>query len=89
MDGPFGREQIEKQYKELNIQRQKQLTADSAKLLALATELSAEIEKEGSGEPTDADVRKAAQIEKLAHSVRDKMREANTPAQPMPPMTRR
>jgi Skp family chaperone for outer membrane proteins len=89
MDGPFGREQIEKQYKELNIQRQKQLASDSAKLLALATELNAEIEKEASSEPTEADARKAALIEKLARSVRDKMREANSPTQSMPPIPRR
>jgi len=56
-----------------NAERRKQIAADSAKLLKLATELKAEVDK------TDKDtlnlkvVRKADEIEKLAHGVKEKM----------------
>jgi hypothetical protein len=57
-----------------NIERKKQIVDDSTKLLKLATDLKAEVDK------TDKDtlslnvIRKAEEIEKLAHNVREKMK---------------
>lgn len=50
--------------------RQKQLVEDANKLLSLATELKAQVDKSGPGKlPVDIP-KKAGQIEKLAHSVK-------------------
>ena len=51
-------------------ERQRQLAADKAKLLKLATELKEEMDKGGTDTLSIAVIRKAAQIEKLAHSVK-------------------
>lgn len=65
---------MEKLAKERNDDRQKRLVEDTNKLLSLAKELKEEVDK------TDADtlsvdvVKKAGQIEKLAKSVKDRMR---------------
>ena len=57
-----------------NAQRRKQLAQDTDKLLALATQLKEEVDKSnGSTLSVDA-VKKAAEIEKLAKSVKNKMR---------------
>jgi hypothetical protein len=85
----ISRQQFQKELKALNIERQKQLTSDSVKLLALAAELKAEVDKAGNSDPTPEQLRKADQIEKLAHSIRDKMKDANSPAEPMMPMRRK
>jgi hypothetical protein len=65
--------QAEKRMTALNAERQKSMTADSEKLLKLATELNNEIAQSNSGELTPAQLRMVAEIEKLAHNVRDKM----------------
>ena len=57
----------------LNIARQKALVSDANKLLKLTTELNEEIAHSNSGTLTSAQIRKLAQIEKLAHSVSEKM----------------
>src|ERR1700687_3766872 len=57
----------------LNESRQKGIVSDTNKLLKLTTELNAEIARENSGELTRAQVRKLAQIEKLARSISEKM----------------
>ena len=85
----ISRQQFQKQLKELNIQRHKQLASDSVKLLALATELKAEVDQAGNADPTPDQLRKAEQIEKLARSVRDKMKADDTPGQPMAPIRRK
>jgi len=85
----LSRQQFQRQLKELNIQRQKQLSSDSEKLLALATELKTEVGQARESDPTPEQLRKAEQIEKLAHSVRDKMKDENTPGEPMVPMRRK
>jgi len=73
-DSPFARDQ--KELDELNRIRQKRLKSDTAKLLQLATELKAEVDKTTSAVlPVKAE-QKAQQIEKLAHAVRDTMRES-------------
>jgi hypothetical protein len=57
-----------------NAERKKLIAEDSAKLLKLATDLKAEVDK------TDKDVlslgviRKAGEVEKLAHDVKEKIR---------------
>jgi hypothetical protein len=72
-DDPSAHLAQQKRIKELNILRQKQLTSDAAKLLALATELQANVDKSGQESATLDLMHKAEQIEKLAHSVRTKM----------------
>lgn len=70
------REQQVKQqsYAAANAERKKQITEDSAKLLKLASDLMAEVDK------TDKDalslnvIRKADEIERLAHNVKEKMK---------------
>lgn len=57
-----------------NAEIQKQLIRDTDKLLALATQLKEEVDKSNGGTlPVDA-VQKAAEIEKLAKSVKSKLR---------------
>jgi hypothetical protein len=69
----------QKRLKELNLQRQKQMTDDTAKLVALAGELKLETEKSTKETISMTEVRKAELIEKLARSVRDKMKATATP----------
>lgn len=63
----------EQQRVALNVQRQKQLVADSDRLLKLAQELNDEVGASGSRSLTAEQVEKLSQIEKLARSVRDGM----------------
>ena len=57
-----------------HVQIQKQLIEDTDKLLALAKQLKEEVDKSNGGTlPIDA-VKKAAEIEKLAKSVKSKLR---------------
>ena len=55
-------------------ERRKRMLADTAKLVALSNELNAEVEKTTRDELSVEVVRKAAEIEKLAHDVRERMR---------------
>ncbi len=78
--GPFGTGgdevdtvQAERRLNALNAERQKSLTADAEKLLKLAAELNQEIAQSNPGALTPAQLRMVAEIEKLAHNVRDKM----------------
>jgi hypothetical protein len=54
--------------------RRKRLLADTAKLVALSTELNSEVEKTSKDELSVEVVRKAAEIEKLAHDVKERMK---------------
>ncbi|HEY1648298.1 MAG TPA: hypothetical protein VGF96_09970 [Terracidiphilus sp.] len=65
--------EAEKRLRMINTERQKSMVADTDKLLKLAKELNDEIAKANSGELSPAQLRKVAEIEKLAHNVRDKM----------------
>jgi hypothetical protein len=65
--------EAEKRQRLINDERQKSLVADTNRLLALATELRKQIAKSNTGELTPEQLRKVAEIEKLAHSVKDKM----------------
>ena len=57
-----------------NDERQKALVADTEKLLALAQQLKAEVDKTDKDQLSVHVVKRAEQIEKLAHSVKEKMR---------------
>lgn len=63
----------ERRLNALNEERQKAMTSDAAKLLKLATELNEQIAKSNHGELSPEQLRMVAEIEKLAHNVRDKM----------------
>jgi ribosomal protein L9 len=56
-----------------NAERKKQIGQESAKLLKLATELKAEVDKTNKDTLSIGVIRKADEIEKLAHSVKEKM----------------
>jgi len=60
----------------VNADRKKQLTDDSERLLKLATDLKAEVDKTSKDTLSLAVIRKANEIEKLAHNVRDKLKGA-------------
>ena len=66
----------DKQSKDADIilQRKKQLEDDTAKLLALANELKAEMDKSTKDTLSLGVVKKAEAVEKLAHKVRDEMK---------------
>jgi hypothetical protein len=63
----------EKRLRALNAERQKFMVSDTGKLLKLASELNAEISRANPDSLTPAQLRKVAEIEKLAHSVKEKM----------------
>jgi hypothetical protein len=65
--------QYEKLLRALNADRQKSMVSDTNKLLRLVNELNAEIARTGPDSLTDDQLRKLAEIEKLAHKVKDKM----------------
>lgn len=65
--------QYEKLLRALNADRQKSLVSDANKLLRLANELNAEIGRTNPEELTPSQLHKLAEIEKLAHNVKDKM----------------
>ncbi|MGD0914768.1 MAG: hypothetical protein ABR928_22970 [Terracidiphilus sp.] len=71
--GSFDSIMVERRMKLLNSERHKALISDSDKLFKLATELNNEIARANSGVLTPEQLRKVAEIEKLAHGVRDKM----------------
>jgi hypothetical protein len=61
-------------YEAANAERKRQLEQDSTLLLRLAAELEAEMERAGSEAPPPSAVRMAETIEKLAHTVKEKMK---------------
>jgi hypothetical protein len=62
-----------KRMRALNAERQKELVSDTQKLLQLARELNAEVTDANAAAMTDAQLRKVAEIAKLARSVKEKM----------------
>jgi hypothetical protein len=77
-ESPFGDAdrdpfQDERRLRALNAERQKAMVIDTERLLRLVTELNAEISAADSGTLTVAQLRKLAEIEKLARSVKEKM----------------
>jgi hypothetical protein len=60
--------------RKVNLQRQEELKKDTEKLLELATELKQSVDKTDENTLSLEVIKKADQIEKLAKSVKDKMR---------------
>ena len=71
---PMQRQRMAKMEKARNTDRQKQLERDTDKLLTLAKELKDEVDKSNEDTLSVDVVKKAAAIEKLAKSVKDRMR---------------
>jgi hypothetical protein len=65
--------QNEKLLRAHNADRQKSMVSDTNKLLRLVNELNAEIARTNPDALSEAQLRKVAEIEKLAHNVKDKM----------------
>ncbi len=63
--------------KKANLQRQALLKADTDKLLKLAEELKSSVDKSNENVLSVDVLKKAEEIEKLAHSVKDKMKGQN------------
>jgi hypothetical protein len=57
-----------------NNDRQKRLVADTDKLLALATQLKQDVDKTNKDIMSVDVIKKADEIEKLAHSVKERMK---------------
>jgi hypothetical protein len=73
-----GRAKLEKEMaKKANQERQADLKRDTEKLLKLATELKEYVDKTNENVLSLNVLKKAEQIEKLAHSVKDKMKGQN------------
>jgi hypothetical protein len=64
----------EQQQKARSTERQKKLVADTEKLLALATELKTDVDKTNKDILSMDVIKKADEIEKLAHSVKERMK---------------
>jgi hypothetical protein len=75
---PFGDDATfaHRQMNALNAERQKVLVSDTVKLLKLAQELNSEVESSSSNSLSPDQMRKIANIEKLAHNVKLKMSES-------------
>jgi hypothetical protein len=63
--------------KKANLERHAAIKSDTEKLLKLAVELKASVDKSNANLLSMDVVKKAEEIEKLAHSVRDKMKGPN------------
>lgn len=60
--------------KNRNTERQKRLVADTEKLLSLATELKQDVDKTDKNTMSVDVIKRADEIEKLAHSVKERMK---------------
>jgi hypothetical protein len=65
---------LERRMRQLNEAQHTAMVSDSDRLLVLVKELNAEINSSTPATLTSEQLRKVAEIEKLAHSVKDKMR---------------
>jgi len=85
-DGDADTTMAERRIRALNAERQKQIVADTDKLLKLARELNDEVTKANSGTLSPDELHKIADIEKLARNVRQRMTEgAGAPQTNFPP----
>ena len=73
-DGPLNPRMEEQQAKMRNVDRQKQIVVDTQKLVDLANQLKADVEKSNKDTLSLDVIRKADEIEKLAKQVKDKMK---------------
>jgi len=74
---PALRHMMHKMEKERNVNRQKKIEADTARLLDLAKELHAAVVKSNKNTLSIDVVKDADEIEKLAKSIKEKMRDGN------------
>lgn len=73
-EAQFPPEMVEKQAKARNNDRQRRLVSDTEKLLALATSLHEDVAKTDKNVLSLDVVKRADEIEKLAHSVKERMK---------------
>lgn len=71
---PMAPHRDQKQAELRNADRQKRLVADTDKLLALATDLKEQVDKSTKDTLSVDVIKKADEIEKLAHSVKERMK---------------
>jgi hypothetical protein len=71
--GPSDPSMEQKRLRAINAERQRLMTADTEKLLKLVRALNEEVEKTQPDSLTPSQLRTVAEIEKLAHSVKEKM----------------
>jgi hypothetical protein len=74
MEDSMKRQDNIKRFETINLQRQKEMTSDTARLIALANELKSETDKGTPDTLSMVEIRKVELIEKLAHRIQDKMR---------------
>ena len=74
LESPLNGRLEQDQAKMRNSERQKKLVDDTARLVSLANELKASVEKSNKDTLSLDVIRKADEIEKLAHSVKEKMK---------------
>jgi hypothetical protein len=63
-----------KNFEAANATRKKQINDDTAKLIKLAADLKTEVDKTGQDTLSLGVIRRAEEIEKLAHDIREKMK---------------
>ena len=68
------RHAMQQQAERRNTQRQQDIVNDTEKLLSLAQQLKAEVDKSNKGQLSLSVVKKAEEIEKLAKAVKEKMK---------------
>ena len=71
---PLDQQLEQDQAKIRNLERQKQLISDTQKLLALANQLKVAVDKSSKDTLSVDVIKKADEIEKLAHQVKQKMK---------------
>jgi hypothetical protein len=71
---PMSPQMEEQQVRSRNNDRQKHLVADTEKLLALATQLKQDVDKTNKDVMSVDVIKRADEIEKLAHSVKERMK---------------
>lgn len=74
IDGPMRAHIDEQRKKAINDDRHKRLEDDADKLLALSNELKTDVDKTDKDELSMDVIRKAGEIEKLAHDVQSRMK---------------
>lgn len=76
-DDPWTLQQKREMLKKQNLQRQQDIKKDTDQLLQLATELKQYVDKTNENIVSLDVIKKAEQIERLAHSVKEKMKGGN------------
>jgi hypothetical protein len=74
LDPNIDQRRLEQQESVRSSERQKRLVADTDKLLALATDLKQQVDKTNKNILSVDVIKKADEIEKLAHSVKERMK---------------